>query len=851
MWIRLFSFVSVVLFGLISNTIAAQISIYSKSEDNHLKRKSGLAQIDQLQISEKDVLQFHDISQKQLITEFLLNDKVLWDLDLTRLTEVSPDLDIQLLINPDSSISQSGVKISRYKGSLIGSKHSSVYLTIVENKFDLVIQDSQKYYTISWSEEKNSYVYQEDDKHTKSNLDLKCNTASHMHQVIDSNQLKQLKSTNSTCHEINLQFYTDHLFYKEYNQSIELGLLKIMSTVTQIQEDYTQFNIHFNVNAIQFSACQACDPWTNSQDPSNLLNDFKLKTDPVEDNSIKILLTGRSLDNLFVGIATYDSFCTSYSKAVIQDISYSTWQQRVILSHEIGHILGSSHDDSMNNIMSSSLTNTSTWTSSTNSIIQYKISNSSCLTGCSTFDCPQITDIKITAKASDEITLEWTATSSTSIYYELIHLESGELKSTGISHSQIQATDLSGCEEYELILYVSCGNGKTNEYTKIISTASDQTIDINQIDVVNCTQDYVDLKLFLSHNLVSDQYISVTIGNEERQFNITPYTFSILITSINNYGRKDELITLSAVEADNNLCLHKRIYDMPENDCSIKWEENFEQSSLPDFWSLENSNTDFFVSPYSWKVDDSNRDIANYDYGYHETNGTTLNGSNMMYMDDDYLAFNSYTGTTSLLSPKWDLSQYTDIAVSFEYIFHRFIEKGDNESYFTIDVWSGSEWIQVFDADQTSCPWFKIWENNCSNVAQIDLSIYNHHSFQLRFVYSDGDDSKWTGMAAFDNFKLEANNPRLGCIDIEALNYDIQADIHDQERCLYECSKDLVLINAYPTNYNINNVNKIEATGTVSQSDVNLVAQTFVELTQGFSIELGSTILLDTEQCAH
>jgi len=855
MWIRLFSFLSLAFAIGISTNINAQISIYSNSGDHKHKTiyNSALTGHTKLHIPENNILQFHDPALHNLTTEFIHNDIKLWDFHLNRSENIFHDLEINQIIDYNKSITKKGVQISNFEGILVNNNESKVFLTIIESKFELVIIDGNNNYNISWSQDQDAYVYQSFDSQQKNKSDLKCSIHAHAKAETEIKTSNTNKSIHNSCQEINLQFYTDYLFFKEYDQNIELGLLKIVSTVSQIQQDYEVFNINFNVNAIQFSTCQNCDPWIDSQDASDLLYDFDLKTDSVEDNSIKLLLTGRPLNNLFVGMARFNSFCSEDSKVVIQNITSSTWQQRVIVSHEIGHILGSNHDDSINNIMSSSLNNTSEWTSNTINIIQQSLSSSTCLTDCSNRLCPKITDIQITEKNSDELVIDWISDLTSTIHYELIHMGSKEIIASGFSDAQIIATNLFGCEEYELKLIVECDNGETNTYSKMISTSTDQDISISQIEILNCNQDDFDLKLLLSHQLISEEDISVQIGDQEWPFRISQNTSFVIIDSLDNFGQKDAGITISTVGSFHNLCSSKTIYDMPENDCSIQWEENFDQGKLPDFWTLDNSNHDFFTSSYSWKVDDSDREIANYNYGYHATNGATINGTNMMYMDDDYLAFNSYTGTTSLLSPIIDLSQYRDVAISFDYIFHKFIEKGENESYFTIDVWSGDEWIQVFDAEQTSCSWFEIWENHCSTSADIDLSSssYSHSSFQMRFNYSDGANSKWTGMAAFDNFRLEASIRRFRCLDVDqiSINDTNQSEQHDHQQCETECTQDFLLINSYPNTYSASNINRIEATGIIDQSDVNLAAQTYIELSQGFSIESGSTILLDIQKC--
>ena len=164
---------------------------------------------------------------------------------------------------------------------------------------------------------------------------------------------------------------------------------------------------------------------------------------------------------------------------------------------------------------------------------------------------------------------------------------------------------------------------------------------------------------------------------------------------------------------------------------------------------------------YEWKFDNADRPFANYDQSSNAGSLLTIDGTCMAYFDDDITSIVEFTGVNTLTSKAFNLSDYQNIRLEFDYNFHKFEDggggKGANNSSFRVEVWNGSSWIQVLFDDDDSCPWSNVWQGSCTTHANIGVDSYRNSNFQVRFIYTDGDQSDWTGMIALDNFRLHGD----------------------------------------------------------------------------------------------
>lgn len=140
----------------------------------------------------------------------------------------------------------------------------------------------------------------------------------------------------------------------------------------------------------------------------------------------------------------------------------------------------------------------------------------------------------------------------------------------------------------------------------------------------------------------------------------------------------------------------------------------------------------------------------------------------MIYFDDDVISQSEFTGATSIITPAVDMRSFANLTLDFDYMFDRVDDSSDPfvifsgkpveiESYFSVDVFDGTDWQEVFREETNGCEFFTIWKSGCINNQSLDVSVYSNANFQVRFNYSDGENGTWAGMIALDNVKLAGN----------------------------------------------------------------------------------------------
>ena len=263
---------------------------------------------------------------------------------------------------------------------------------------------------------------------------------------------------------------------------------------------------------------------------------------------------------------------------------------------------------------------------------------------------------------------------------------------------------------------------------------------------------------------------------------------TIVINGLSNTGASST-ITISANDGSDTDCNATDDYESPPADCSLSIFEDFTNENgdceLPESWSNSTTNTLGWPSgfEYLWKGQNEDRTVGLYGQGNNSYPDLTINGSCMALMDDDIGGpqTTQYTGVTTLTTATIDGSIYDAITLEFDYIFHEFenslpfeIGKTPNNSFFEVQVFDGNSWISLLVDDSSSCSWIDVWANNCISSMQFDLTSYLNASLTIRFIYSDGEDGAWAGMAAIDNVKITGiASPPSPCDNIVILTQPI------------------------------------------------------------------------------
>jgi len=798
-------------------------------------------------ISEQEIFKLSSTVDESIIIHFEIADDINWKMILkkNRLNSDSLNLLIHQTDGEPAIIKQ--VNLQSYQGHLIGDNSIQTSLNLINDKLYLSVFDIRKTeeWHLNWDEEKLDYIL----KNKRFNFIEKsaCQNANSTEMAIEYGFKK-----SNVCQSISLDVYTDFAFYEKHGNNIEQCLNNVLTTTQLLQQDYTnEFDIDFVLTEIHLVTCRLCDPYSNSSSVTQLLNEFNTTSKKTIGNQIKILLTGRLLDNLYVGLANLSSICSDKAKAVVQSIDFSAWAQRVSISHEVGHILGATHDNNSGiNIMSSSISNTNYWSPTSVNMILSKLNNVACLKACAVVQCPEITDIDIVFPSINEANINWSAETGTTTKYYLYHRQD-IISSGAVNNNTLLFKELESCQEYELILEVTCSDQTTKSISTFLETKLHTSIEIETIKISRCDVNNFDLKLDISHNLNSPAQIQINVLDYSINKIMSPTDDHIILKDLAYYNQSDISIYLSILNQDVYICADEKQYDMPQSDCSMHWIENFNESKIPDFWKVASNNGAFFTRPYAWKCDGTDREISNYGWSSNPVSGRTIDGSKMAYIDDDYISSSDYTGTTELISPAYNLGLYDRVEVSFDYLFHKFNSKGENSSHFSFEIWNGASWVLVFNSEETACDWFKIWDDACTSNVTLNITEYIYgEDTKFKFVYTDGDDNQWTGMVAIDNVSIKSYADIYGCLDESALNYNQNADTHLQNSCMYQCATEYMLVNDYSESI-VKDVNIIESSGhMLSKDQIELKAQQSVTLSKGFSLDKGASLLIEPKQCS-
>ena len=253
---------------------------------------------------------------------------------------------------------------------------------------------------------------------------------------------------------------------------------------------------------------------------------------------------------------------------------------------------------------------------------------------------------------------------------------------------------------------------------------------------------------------VDGQYYPFDWGN-------SPQT--ITIENLTADGSTSNAVSISANDGSDTDCGGTALYDAPDASCSLYETENFDNCSLPFGWEATTDNNVTInggdpLLQYAWKFDDNDRYLVNYGAG-NNIGDKTIDGTCMALMDDDINSQTYFQGIVKLHSPVYNTLDYTDIIVKFDYNFHPFKDgKGANESYFKVNVWDGNQYVNILTDTESTCPWHNIWQSECIDSESIDVSEYSNENLHIQFVYSDGKNSKWTGMIALDNFEISGSS---------------------------------------------------------------------------------------------
>lgn len=189
------------------------------------------------------------------------------------------------------------------------------------------------------------------------------------------------------CKVIQIALANDHWMFNEYGNipGVEAHNMAVLNNVSTNYDDEFNDDLQFSVVQIFVSTSAANDPWTQSLDIYEVLDDF---TDWGPSgfsatHDVASLWSGRSFTGDVIGLAWVGAVCTSVRYNVLEDFTTNANFLRVLQAHELGHNFNASHDAAgSNTIMAPSVTNSNTWSAQSLGQINSFINQINCLGPC-------------------------------------------------------------------------------------------------------------------------------------------------------------------------------------------------------------------------------------------------------------------------------------------------------------------------------------------------------------------------------------------------------------------------------------------------------------------------------------
>ncbi len=734
--------------------------------------------------------------------KLMFSDKHQWSLRLSRDELRSPDFQLNMLTSSGIQ-TLPNIATPTFQGVVEGG--GKACLTIFENYFSLWIKDGNHQYFLESAArfdrnfKSDIFVVYEASK-VINDAPGKC-ASTEAHDLPRENT-NQPATESAVCLRAEIAIASDYSMVEDLGGIMETHLqaLQILSLVnSDWNENDFEDDVNFTLTEHLISSCADCDPWTNSQQAGELLTDFRdwAVADGFNGtHDLGQLWTTRDICTLedcsVIGLATLNSVCTSSPYHLLEKNTNTSALLRSLASHEIGHNFSLQHNYELNDgcdlngripyIMDPLNQGATDWSDGTldcdiNNVaaLALYLPGLDCVDDCLPNNCPSIDGLTITEQTDSTVALSWFSNASGNYRAILRDVINNIYLDTILT--TIPTVDfgvvLQRCGTYQVLVQSQCDNGSTSEFVNVlIETDQSTNLEVLEVRVSDCfdvTSNY-DLRVQLAHGGGNSDGFRVVINTDTSSI-IYPYGNSprqIVLSGLIANGEITDLTLFPASGGGEN-CVATFSYAAPLGDCSLLILEDF-NDGLPSDWEVTTTNENLSF-PYQWSWGGQGRFISSYRTDFDSisaTLGATIDSTNMIYFDDDVVSQSVFTGATSILTPVMDMRSFANLTLDFDYMFDRVDDPADpfvvfagkpveTDSYFSVDVYDGSDWQEVFREESNGCSFFSIWKDGCVNHQSLDLSAYNNAEFQVRFNYSDGENGSWAGMIALDNVVLNGN----------------------------------------------------------------------------------------------
>ncbi len=189
------------------------------------------------------------------------------------------------------------------------------------------------------------------------------------------------------CKEVEIAIASDLSMYNKYGSvgAVEAHNIAVLNDVQTNYDD--EFNDELQYVIVeQFTVAPPnSDPWTSSNNPSALLNDFTAwgPTGFSQTHDVASLWTNRDFTGSTVGIAWLSAVCTSQRYNCLQDFTNNGNFLRNLQAHELGHNWSATHDPSgSQTIMAPAVNGSNVWSGQSLNQINSFYPSRWCLSNC-------------------------------------------------------------------------------------------------------------------------------------------------------------------------------------------------------------------------------------------------------------------------------------------------------------------------------------------------------------------------------------------------------------------------------------------------------------------------------------